>query len=1468
MRIMIRIIPSSAALLIALFCSASFNLKASELSFADSDSVNLTVPNDGVENTVQLEKGQAFEFHVAIDAPSQLPDNARLRVRWDLVESDDLANTPHVSKQDQPRAIDAFGIYTAPTASWNKLLHALDSDVFLTYRAPVTGKYRISITQENGSVDLFTQERWREKGSAPNIVKVTDSIQWPKDSTSTVTVRWHPIDLTDADEHYLIDLEPNDTPEQAQSIWLRETTDDYTLNLVGSADDIEYFDNGEVGRSGDDWYRLEFNSPEPRLFTACLSIPDQQVAARMRVYTFTQQAIDNDATKSEGGMLFGLVEYDEGKNENERNHQQEEQHRIAINRNFKPGTTYFLRVEANSPAYGLELRIVKPAPFTDPIHAVKHGLYDHIGQVDSWLTNRPRGASVERRIRDSGNLLGTNCMSCHTQSGVWGPAIPFELGYRPQNVQLFRHLINTCYQSLRPTNVLKDAANNTSLAPLDLGDGPAGTRVAGHAAVSVERTFPARKLQSKQSTRVANYVLLTADPGGINAAGPGANVGQGVVYNYSGEILFEMWQRTGDVRYFHGMEDKARKMLKITLKYCDDFGHRVEFFRRFFPSDYVASAERIAKEEGVQTEELAKTVADAKALQSKIDAQVEEDLDRLRKLQLDDGGWSFDPGVKQDDGSYTTQSKTADPSPTSTAIIAFHAAGVPKDDPTVAKGITKLLAMQKPTGMWKVASQTGFVSTSYALHALSRYFPVEQPTYVDDQFNATENESLAQTIRRVHDASVTGDPRFVSVFLNAADHDSAFVRYWAMIGLGATATGDGVDGLAKGIQDHSKMVREAAHWGFRQTLINDTGWGRIFDLAQDKNDRTRESAIRALFMEVDSVMPGSNMSLEELADVLGNAMNNDPAPAVRAWSTRASRQWWVWNPPIRKAVNQAWVKLLKRPEPNELVDNAIRYQSHALFVVNGHIANSSKEHQYKELQDLILALRDEMREAEEKDEVLYKRLSQRLVAIASTFYQTRGGDGGPGQLGYSTPFADSLFAEAVLAQLAYSEALPEDHRYGEMFKATLEGAANIPDEALQEKLVDYSINGPERFRALASASISDPRLVSLIAVPEQLEPMYAQLWRGAYEPPRRPELSAPILKMYSKVRWIIPETEEQKNEILAFIIPKLDKYKTPSEIAGLQDSQTKADAERESQAAWYIAENLGSAIGENPDMHFQNGAEAFPVGAVNNAEARYWLEQVSWILEYKRDLPEAKVDPNKVPPVDPFEQLRTRALQLFVSQLTEDADTRNRTRAADLANKTALRRNPEILVALASLVEFEKDKKVVENAKKVLSQSTDAFKKSLVAAIKEEPDHGLELDGSGNPVVPEDYYNNIVYFRDFVIPEMTKVLRGDERSCMICHGKPGRVPSLELYAPDQVGFLDTKQLLVNYRILQHRVDTEELPMSKLLRKPLNVQSVKEDGHQGGRRYQPDDPGYLIIKQWSESQVEIQRKYGLPARNKK
>ncbi len=191
---------------------------------------------------------------------------------------------------------------------------------------------------------------------------------------------------------------------------------DETLHITGTADDIEYFDNGKVGSSGLDWFRIDFRGKEPRLFTANLTVPDPLVAAQVLCYTADGK------------------EYREGANANERVHQQTEGHRTEISRMLKPGGVYFLKVEANSPGYEVELRLRRPAPYADPREAVRSAMYDHLAQVDAWIMNRPRGASVDRRIRDTGSLLGSHCMSCHTQSGVWGPAGAMLNGYRPENV--------------------------------------------------------------------------------------------------------------------------------------------------------------------------------------------------------------------------------------------------------------------------------------------------------------------------------------------------------------------------------------------------------------------------------------------------------------------------------------------------------------------------------------------------------------------------------------------------------------------------------------------------------------------------------------------------------------------------------------------------------------------------------------------------------------------------------------------------------------------------------------------------------------------------------------------------------------------------------------------------------------------------------------------------------------------------
>lgn len=1407
-----------------------------------------------VERTVDLAAGEVAEIGVSIVRPSDLAANGRLLVKWESPDS-------------------------RPELGWSKRLHALDSDVYLLYRAPVAGKYRLTVAVDNEPTDLFEKNRWREKGVAPLVAPVT-SAKWTKEKQVAVKTFVQPVPVAGETESRLVlETEPNNTAELAQPIAMPTTTDEYSLHVLGTSDDIEYFDNGHVGEpNGDDWFRLDFPGPEPRLLTACLGIPDQQVAAQIRCY-------------KAGAKPGEMVEYRDGANPNERAHQQSEHHRTAINRRLEPGQTYFLRVEANAPGYELQLRVVKTAPFTDPRRAVRQALYDHIGQVDAWLTNRPRGASIERRIRDAGNLLGTGCMSCHTQSGVWGPAIPIALGYRPENVQSWRNLVNISYQSMRPTNKLIDAANNTSLAPLDTGDGQAGTRVAGHAVASFENIAPPRKLQSKQLIRAANLILQTGDPGGVNAAGPGANYGTGVVYNYTGEVLVRAWQASGNPYYFHALVERAGRFVKFEAKYTDDLAHRVEFFRRFFPADYPACAERVPHDAAaladarwkVQDKAAARGMTPEKhrALADEIAKQVAQDVARLRAIQGDDGAWNFAPGTTSDGGqTWQRDSKAGapDPAPTALALVALQAAGATADDPAVAKGVAALLKMQHPTGYWNGASQTGFVTTSYALHALSRLFPAEPSPVAAEQFAPAKNESLIQTLRRVRDLAQSGlAKQHRPELAAAARHPFPLVRFWAMVGLGDMAAAEGVPALVAALGDSAKPVREAAHWGLRQTLINDLGWNETFAALKTGDDRTRESIARALVMRVDGVLPESQVGWERLTAALSQGMLDDAHPAVRAWASRAAWNWWIWNPPVRSALNDAWVKLLTRPEPCALVENCHRYQTQALFIANGHRANGSGDHQYAELGTLFKRL-GELAAAPDLDPRIAERLNRRLVAVAATFYEQAGGDGGPGQMGYGTPGAKELFGEAILTYLANVDKQTSAEKQtpapptkpGPVAPLTranianfdlrlgLEGAANVPNRDLQGKLIEYSLHGPEELRPIAAGSISDPKSAQLVAVPEALEPLLGQILRGAAEPDRRAQLSDPLFKLFARVRWIVPQTVEQQRQALGFLIPQFTDRVTFAHLDSPPLPTVAGDLARRREADWYVASNLGDVLGENPDLHIDTVFEFFPREFSTATQARFWLPSINWILTYKTQLPDVKVDAGQLPPVDPFAEPRSRGMRLFLSQIAVSAEPRNIELAVQLAGKTALRRNPEVLTALEQLTKVEPRKHVVEQAQRVLSTGRESFLKDLAAAVKSSRAFSFPADGDGQPKLPQPFIDDVTYFRDYVTPEMSTVLRGDQRSCFACHGVPGRVPPLTLNPPDDAGYLSVAHLLENYRLLQERVDVKNVERSKLLRKPLNVDTGEDDGHQGGRRYQPTDPGYQVLLKWAKNQVELKR----------
>lgn len=79
---------------------------------------------------------------------------------------------------------------------------------------------------------------------------------------------------------------------------------------------------------------------------------------------------------------------------------------------------------------------------------------------------------------------------------------------------------------------------------------------------------------------------------------------------------------------------------------------------------------------------------------------------------------------------------------------------------------------------------------------------------------------------------------------------------------------------------------------------------------------------------------------------------------------------------------------------------------------------------------------------------------------------------------------------------------------------------------------------------------------------------------------------------------------------------------------------------------------------------------------------------------------------------------------------------------------------------------------------------------------------------------------------------------------------------MELAPNDDLGYIKMTGLVHTYKTLLERVNESSVEQSKLLRKPLNVQSGKEDGHQGGRRFNPNDQGYKIIEQWVRDSARL------------
>src|SRR5262249_4006985 len=152
------------------------------------------------------------------------------------------------------------------------------------------------------------------------------------------------------------------------------------------------------------------------------------------------------------------------------------------------------------------------------------------------------------------------------------------------------------------------------------------------------------------------------------------------------------------------------------------------------------------------------------------------------------------------------------------------------------------------------------------------------------------------------------DPELIDLMIQASSHSSPQVRFWGAMALGGVHHERGVPSTIKLLGDPVKMVRDAAEWAMKQTLLDDVEFDAVFAAYEKGDDLTRERFGKAVGMRADAVMTRPRFDMPRLTRLLDRALNDDPSPSVRAWASKAAWQWWVWNPPARDAIEQAWTR--------------------------------------------------------------------------------------------------------------------------------------------------------------------------------------------------------------------------------------------------------------------------------------------------------------------------------------------------------------------------------------------------------------------------------------------------------------------------------------------------------------------------------------------------------------------------------
>ena len=233
--------------------------------------------------------------------------------------------------------------------------------------------------------------------------------------------------------------------------------------------------------------------------------------------------------------------------------------------------------------------------------------------------------------------------------------------------------------------------------------------------------------------------------------------------------------------------------------------------------------------------------------------------------------------------------------------VGFAAAGVPRDNPQVQKGLDYLLNRQQGFGGWFDPLQsfenfrTPFRETQFAVLALSSYYPGPDKT---KGWNSPAPASLSKDPVQLLEQISTGcgtalRPRLVHEIEAATRSNDVLIRQAAAEALGRLAqSGLDRDANLALLGDPSKLVQRSAAWSLRQIYSRHQEAAECAAAYRDVVARRRAcDGARRAFSPIISLR---SRAAAELITAL-ETLSSDPFIPVRMDAIKGLWQGWFWN---------------------------------------------------------------------------------------------------------------------------------------------------------------------------------------------------------------------------------------------------------------------------------------------------------------------------------------------------------------------------------------------------------------------------------------------------------------------------------------------------------------------------------------------------------------------------------------------